>query len=180
MEKAVLSHAHIHTHMHTYTHTRLTALFPGLPRWAGTRKVKPIWDFTEARDSEWQVCISLQTDNHASKWLRYCGWLVKLDILSVKVAIFIDTEMNPAAIASGETTAGKVQMWRVQAAVLCKCWEFHRVGDRTTKKEGVSTVKAWLNHCIVICNMRSVEEWFSKKLHGRMCDVECVTWTMES
>ena len=26
-----------------YTHTRLTALFPGLPGWAGTRKVKPIW-----------------------------------------------------------------------------------------------------------------------------------------
>jgi len=28
---------------HTHTHTHLTALFPGLPRWAGTRKVKPIW-----------------------------------------------------------------------------------------------------------------------------------------
>ena len=27
----------------TTTHTRLTALFPGLARWAGTRKVKPIW-----------------------------------------------------------------------------------------------------------------------------------------
>jgi len=27
----------------THTHTRLTALFPGLPGWAGTRKVKPIW-----------------------------------------------------------------------------------------------------------------------------------------
>ena len=26
-----------------HTHTRLTALCPGLPRWAGTRKVKPIW-----------------------------------------------------------------------------------------------------------------------------------------
>ena len=26
-----------------HTHTRLTALFPGLPGWAGTRKVKPIW-----------------------------------------------------------------------------------------------------------------------------------------
>ena len=26
------------------THTpRLTALFPGLPEWAGTRKVEPIW-----------------------------------------------------------------------------------------------------------------------------------------
>ena len=28
---------------HTNTHTRLTALFPGLPGWASTRKVKPIW-----------------------------------------------------------------------------------------------------------------------------------------
>ena len=28
---------------YTHTHTRLTALFPGLPRWASTRKVKPIW-----------------------------------------------------------------------------------------------------------------------------------------
>ena len=28
----------------THTHyTRLTALCPGLPRWAGTRKVKPVW-----------------------------------------------------------------------------------------------------------------------------------------
>ena len=58
----------------THTHTRLTALFPGLPGWAGTRKVKTNLDFTEARDSEWQwhqlgrmqVCTSLQTDSHAS------------------------------------------------------------------------------------------------------------------
>ena len=28
---------------HTHTHTRLTALCPGLPGWATTRKVKPIW-----------------------------------------------------------------------------------------------------------------------------------------
>ena len=28
---------------HPHTHTRLTALCPGLPRWASTRKVKPIW-----------------------------------------------------------------------------------------------------------------------------------------
>jgi len=58
------------THTHTHTHTRLSALFPWLPRWAGTRNL----DFTEARDSEWQwhqlvhmqTCTSLQTDNHAS------------------------------------------------------------------------------------------------------------------
>jgi len=59
---------------HWHTHTRLTALCPGLPRWAGSRKGKPSLDFTEARDTEWQwhqlghmqVCTSLQTDNHAS------------------------------------------------------------------------------------------------------------------
>ena len=28
---------------HTHKHTRLTAIFPELPRWAGTRKAKPIW-----------------------------------------------------------------------------------------------------------------------------------------
>ena len=54
-------------------HTRLTAVCPRLPGSAGTRKVKKM-DFTEARVSEWQwhqlghmqVCILLQTDNHAS------------------------------------------------------------------------------------------------------------------
>ena len=57
-----------------HTHTCLTALFLGLPGWAGTRKVKTNVDFTVARDSEWQwhqlghmqVCTSLQTDNYAS------------------------------------------------------------------------------------------------------------------
>ena len=55
------------------THTRLTALFRDYQRWAGTRKVKPIWILLK-QDSEWQwhqlghmqVCTSLQTDNHAS------------------------------------------------------------------------------------------------------------------
>jgi len=28
---------------HTHTHARLTAICPGLPGWASTRKVKPIW-----------------------------------------------------------------------------------------------------------------------------------------
>ena len=58
-----------------HTRARLTALFPGLPGWAVTRRVGPKTnlDFTEARDSEWrwyqlghmQVCTSLQTNNHA-------------------------------------------------------------------------------------------------------------------
>ena len=34
----------IHTNTHTHTHTHpFNGPFPGLPRWAGTRKVEPIW-----------------------------------------------------------------------------------------------------------------------------------------
>ena len=56
----------------THTHTRLTALFPGLPGWAGTRKAKPVWILLKQETvsgsgiSCLQVCNSLQTDNHAS------------------------------------------------------------------------------------------------------------------
>ena len=46
---------------HTHTHTRLTALFPGLPWWAGTRKVKPIWillkqETVSGSDISWAIC----------------------------------------------------------------------------------------------------------------------------
>jgi len=34
-----------HTHTHTHTHPFNSPLSPGLPGWAGTRKVKPIWIF---------------------------------------------------------------------------------------------------------------------------------------
>ena len=56
-----------------HTHT-FNIPFSGTTRVSRYQKGKPIYDFTEARDSEWQchqlchmqVCISLQTDNHAS------------------------------------------------------------------------------------------------------------------
>ena len=45
------------------THTRLTALFPGLPEWAGTRKAKPIWIFLKQETLSgsgisWAICKS--------------------------------------------------------------------------------------------------------------------------
>ena len=52
---------------HAHTHTHLMALFPELPRWAGTRKVKPNWILLKQETVGYmQVCTSLQTDNHAS------------------------------------------------------------------------------------------------------------------
>jgi len=56
------------------TYTRLTALCPGLPWWAGTRKVKTSgfywskrqWVAVASAGPYMQVCTLLQTDNHAS------------------------------------------------------------------------------------------------------------------
>ena len=64
---------HTHTHRHTHTHT-FNGPLSGSARVSQYQKGKTNLDFTEARDSEWQwhqlgrmqVCISLQTDNHAS------------------------------------------------------------------------------------------------------------------
>jgi len=48
---------------YTHTHTRLTALFPGLPGWADTRKVKPIWillkqETVSGSGISWAICKS--------------------------------------------------------------------------------------------------------------------------
>ena len=57
------THTHTHTHAHTHTHTRLTAPFPGLPSWVGTRKVKPIWILLKQKTVSgsgisWAICKS--------------------------------------------------------------------------------------------------------------------------
>jgi len=52
-----------HINCVTHTHTRLTALFPGLPGWAGTRKVKPVWillkqETVSGSGHSWAICKS--------------------------------------------------------------------------------------------------------------------------
>jgi len=49
--------------IHRHTHIHLTALCPGLPRWAGTRKVKPIWillkqETVSDTGISWAICKS--------------------------------------------------------------------------------------------------------------------------
>jgi len=53
----------MHYEEDTRTQTRLTALNPGLPGWAGTREVKPIWillkqETVSDSDISWAICKS--------------------------------------------------------------------------------------------------------------------------
>ena len=61
------THTHTHTHASTHARTRararLTTLCPGLPRWAGTRKVKSIWillkqETVSGSGISWAICKS--------------------------------------------------------------------------------------------------------------------------
>jgi len=50
-------------YQHTHTRYGLTALFPGLPGWAGTRKIKPIWNLLKQQTVSgsgisWAICNS--------------------------------------------------------------------------------------------------------------------------
>ena len=52
------THAHAHTHTHTFN-----SPFPGLPGWADTRKVKPIWillkqETVSGSGISWAICKS--------------------------------------------------------------------------------------------------------------------------
>ena len=51
-----------HTHTHTHTHP-FNGPFPGLPRWAGTIKVKPVWillkqETVSGSGISWAICKS--------------------------------------------------------------------------------------------------------------------------
>ena len=58
------THTRAHTHTHTHTHTHpFYGPFPGLPGWAATRKVKPIWillkqETVSGSGISWAVCKS--------------------------------------------------------------------------------------------------------------------------
>jgi len=74
------------THTHTHTHTRLTALFPGLPRWAGTRKVKPIWillkqETVSGSGISWDICKSAPHSRQITTPAPHCSVFYRPDAL---------------------------------------------------------------------------------------------------
>jgi len=72
---SIMCYSSIYGCLYTYhTHIPFNGPFSGTTRVSRYQKGKTDLDFTEARGSEWQwhqlghmqVCISLQTDNHAN------------------------------------------------------------------------------------------------------------------
>ena len=60
------------TELNIHMYTRLTALRPGLPGWAGTRKVKPIWillkqETVSGSGISWALCKSAPRSRQINK-----------------------------------------------------------------------------------------------------------------
>ena len=63
---------------HTHTHTRITALCPGPPGWAGTRKVKPIWillkqETVSGSGISWDICKSVPRSRQITMPALHCS-----------------------------------------------------------------------------------------------------------
>ena len=73
--------------LRTHTHTRLTAVCPGLPGWAGARKVKPIWillkqETVSGSGISWAICKSASRSRQitmpAPRHSVFTGWMLFL------------------------------------------------------------------------------------------------------
>ena len=70
--------ARIFLEANIHTHTRLTALFPGIPRWAGTRKVKRIWillkqETVSGSGISWATCKSAPRSRQITTPAPHCS-----------------------------------------------------------------------------------------------------------
>jgi len=66
----------------THTDIHLTALCPGLPRWAGTRKVKPLWQETVSGSGiSWTICKSAHLSRQITMPAPHHSVFYRLDAL---------------------------------------------------------------------------------------------------
>ena len=139
------------------THTRFRALCPGLPGWAGTRKVKPIWILLKQETASgsgigWAICksapcsrqITVPTPHHSSFFYR------------------------PDALPAAQPTASK--HWR-QNSVIISCQAYVARGDSAVLLLCRRPCICWVSE-----SMRLIADLFSwKPLRGELVSLQ--TWT---
>ena len=133
---------------HTHTHTHLTALCPGLPRWAGTRKVKPIWILLEQEilsggGISWAICKSAPRSRKITTPTPHC-------------LVFY----RPDALPATQPTAS--EHWR-QHVFVRDCYKFTTESNsERILKIGQYLVKLWARvRCLVFFDSRCTFYLFS-------------------
>jgi len=108
------------------TNTCLTALFPGLPRWAGTRKVKPIWILLKqmtvsGSGINWAICKSANCSRQTTT-----------------PALHHSVFYRPDALPAAQPTASK--HWRQMGVLQNAQKSIFRLGSALDPRWGATTL----------------------------------------
>ena len=129
------------TYIHTYT--RLTALCPGLPRWAGTRKVKPIWislkqEIVSGSGISWAVCKSAPRSRQITTPAPHHSVFYRPDALPFTILLYIYKLLLIFIMYSTNVPS-----------VLWRCWLGGRNGIRPVKNKKLS-YRRGTARCVVL------------------------------
>jgi len=142
--------------IHTQTHTRLMALCPGLPGWAGTRKIKLIWillkqETVSGSGISWAICKSTPLSR-------------QITTSAPHHSVFYRPDALPAAQPTDSVKALKVQRLSIKWQ-LCVCVLFMSRGLLCCLNTGVTlsreTVQQHLSSCCCYCLARQRAVFFS-------------------
>ena len=127
----------------SHTHTRLTALCPGLPGWAGSRKVKPIWILLR----QWVAVAS------AGPLCKSAPRSRQITTPTPHHSVFY----GPDALAATQPTASlqEISIDCCTTAAACKCGQCHVVNVSTKLNRLVITTNMCLlqhSHCQTTTN----------------------------
>ena len=137
----------------THTHTRLTALCPGLPGWAGTRKVKAIWilleqDTVSGSGTSWTICKSAPRSRQITTSWTICKSAPRSRQITTP-APHRSVFYRPDALPAAQPTASK--HWRLSCyAVLLSDYILFHFQYRSVKvfnQCSVKTPSPVLNQC---------------------------------
>jgi len=143
--------------VNTHTHTRLTALFPGLPRWASTRQVKPIWillkqETVTGSSISWAICKSAPRSRQITTPAPHRSVLYRLDALPVAQPTVSKHWRQNKVNMPGKSTINTIQALITQV----RCWDSQQISSEKPVKE-IST-ELWslypehprqMRHCMV-------------------------------
>ena len=103
------------SHTHTHTHP-FNGPFPGLPGWAGTRKVKPIWillkqEIVSGSGIRWTTCTSASRSRQITMPVPHHSFFYRPDALPAaqptaskhwrQIEVAPETDINPTSFYRG-------------------------------------------------------------------------------
>ena len=165
--------------MHDDTRTHSMALCLGLPRWAGTRKVKPIWillkqEIMSGSDISWAICKSAPRSRQITMPAPHHSVFYRPDALPAAQPTASKHWRQYKCYADSLSYCASVQfcVFFLQLFLLCWC-AFSALTLLVGRQEGIWPVKTeWWGTGVVIC-LEWGADWHMAQLMPLPLTVSC-------